>query len=123
MTVEANHTPGPWNIMPLRGKYYGTEISLGENHITVWTPNHCAEPFASVREIENGWMPEDGQDHVEDVESYSNALLISAAPDLLAALRELLTYFNEDLASIMNDELLAVLAARTAIAKALGEQQ
>lgn len=50
----------------------------------------------------------------------ANALLISAAPDLLLALSKMLKYFNEDLASIMDDELQAVFAARTAVAKALG---
>lgn len=114
MAVKAKHTPGPWNIRPLSGKYYGTEIDVGENRITVWTPNHRAKPFASVREIENGWMPEDGQDHVEDVESYSNALLISAAPDLLQALRRLVARVDPDYTEA------ETLEAKAAIDKALG---
>jgi len=121
--MDAKHTPGPWTIRPLSGKYYGTEIRVGENLITVWTPNYRAEPFASVREIENGWGPEDGYDHVEDVESYGNALLIAAAPDLLAALRKMLGQFNEDMPGITHDELQAVIAAWQAVDKALGNQQ
>lgn len=121
MAVKAIRPPGPWNIRPLNGKYYGTKISVGENSITVWTPSYHAKPFASVREIENGWTPEDGQDHVEDVESYSNALLIAAAPDLLEALVKMLEQFNENMTGIVHDEMQAVVTARLALAKALGE--
>lgn len=85
----SKHTPGPWNILPLEGKYYGAEIEIGEYSIKVWTPDYLASPFASVREIANGWEPENGHDHVEDVRSYANACLISAAPELLAVLEEL----------------------------------
>lgn len=119
----SKHTPGPWEIAPIACKYYGTEINLPDgNRITVWTPDRYADPFASVREVENGWEPEDGHDHVEDVRSYANARLIAAAPTLLQALRG--TEFALVVADGYEDktdmsDLLGTV--RAAIAKATGE--
>ncbi len=110
------HTPGPWNILPLEGKYYGAEIEIGENSVKVWTPNYSASPFASVREIANGWEPEDGRDHVEDVQSYANACLIAAAPELLEALEKIALAAS---ATVCNTDWIAG-HARDAIAKARG---
>ena len=77
---------GPWRVLPLSGKYYGTQVDVGLGVITVWTPDHYADPFASKREIADGWTQDIGHDHVEDAASYSIASLIAAAPDLLEAL-------------------------------------
>jgi hypothetical protein len=72
-------------ILPLDGKYYGTKIQIsvdngsGSDEMVVWTPDHFAEPFASEREIANGWNPADGHDHVEDVQSYKIAQIICEA--------------------------------------------
>lgn len=69
-------------ILPLTGKYYGTMIELesSEEHIiNVWCPDHFAKPFASTREIERGWDPKDGHDHIEDVQSFRLAQIICKA--------------------------------------------
>lgn len=66
-----------WSIKPLLGKYYGTEICFdGEVVFKIWKPNYFAKPFASSREIELGWLPEDGCDHTEDQQSYMLAQVI-----------------------------------------------
>lgn len=74
-------------ILPLTGKYYGTKIQVKNptchretSEITVWFPDHFVTPFASEREIkQNMWTPEDGQDHVEDAQSYRIAQIIAEA--------------------------------------------
>lgn len=75
-------------ILPLEGKYYGTRIEFRKpgskaaddvHEIKIWTPDHFATPFASEREIENGWTPEDGHDHVEDAQSFKIATIICDA--------------------------------------------
>ena len=69
-------------LIPLEGKYYSTELLVedenweGSVYITVaghptWTP--------SPREIENGWEPDYGMDHVEDHGTYNVALIIKEA--------------------------------------------
>lgn len=67
-----------WSIKPLEGKYYGTIIldSLTGDEIKLWISDHFAKPFASEREIKNGWTPEDGHDHVESVRDYEYAQVI-----------------------------------------------
>ena len=73
-------------ILPLQSKYYGTKIQVKNptcpndtDEIVVWFPDHFAEPFASAREILNGWVPADGHDHVEDAQSYRIAQVIAEA--------------------------------------------
>ena len=124
----SKHTPGVWRIRPLRGKYYGTEIEVGDGLITVWTPNHYASPFASEREIAQGWEPEHGHDHVEDVQSYANAQLVAAAPSLLANIRELVEIAEAAIKAGdwrvdgCCDPTLTLDWCRATIAKATGEQ-
>lgn len=60
-----------WSVGELKGKYYGTKVLYeGGEVFTIWEPDHFATPFASEREILDGWTPEDGHDHVEDQQSY-----------------------------------------------------
>lgn len=98
--MNTKHTPGPWDVVPVMTGYAinGHRIYAGD------------EIIARTHAVDEGY-------------DEANATLISAAPDLLNALSLMLKYFNEDLASIMDDELQAVFAARAAIAKALGERQ
>lgn len=66
-----------WHIKALSGKYYGTEICYNDEVVfKVWKPDYFAKPFASTREIEQGWLPEDGCDHTEDQQSYNLAQML-----------------------------------------------
>lgn len=113
------HTPGPWHIEPLNGKYYGTRVILGNGVIEVWTSgSRPLEP--SEREIADGWTPDFGFDHVESAEDYANACLISAAPELLDALREMIADANGEATFEQRCGLLD--RARAAIRKATGEE-
>jgi hypothetical protein len=66
-------------LKPLDSKYYETELVLTFEHL----PNPiyirlAGRPtgYPSEREIENGWEPEYGMDHVEDELVYQVALSI-----------------------------------------------
>ena len=82
MTEFKHEQTLPWRIAPLPSKYYGTEVQFVEDGepitvFKVWLPDHFAKPFASEREIANGWTVEDqGHDHVEDQQSYRLAISI-----------------------------------------------
>jgi len=67
------------NILPLKGKYYGTEVALETGEIiTVWVgPNK--NYIASERERINGWGPGDGFDHVESARDYKISQIICEA--------------------------------------------
>lgn len=92
------YTPGPWELLPLQGKYYGSTVRIGEGEVRVWQP--LGTKYApSIREIENGWTPEYGFDHVETQESFATALLISKAPALLAQLSDLVEIVEQAIQS------------------------
>lgn len=86
----AQHTPGPWHAMPFNG---GETIYAHDNH-------RVAECLATGKH---------GEKHE------ANARLIAAAPELLAALQNILAA-NPDLAEVADE-------ARAAIAKATGGAQ
>lgn len=112
-----SYTPGPWVIEPLKGKYYGTRVLLGGGVIEVWTGG-TRPPEPSKREIADGWTDDMGMDHVESAEDYANARLIAAAPELLAALCDLLVLYETDEGCMSTPEYVA---GRAAIRKATGE--
>lgn len=75
-------------LLPLVGKYYGTKVEFtkpgskaadDKHELVIWCPDHFATPFASHREIQAGWEPSDGHDHVEDVQSFTVANIIADA--------------------------------------------
>lgn len=110
--ADAKHTPGPWQI----GSRYGnTKVEIADASYdraicTVWT--HQDE--GSTVEFEKRFQPLPC--------GAANARLIAAAPDLLAALKDLewaLTYFG-DFELQYREE---TRAARAAIAKATGGAQ
>lgn len=111
------HIPGPWYVLPLTGKYYGTKVQLGDSEevLTVWTPDHFLDPFASPREIAKGWKAdEEGHDHVEDGQSYATACLIAAAPELLRVAELLVDWLDEEPgAHKLCDTALAAIAKAT----------
>ena len=121
---SAAHTPGPWKVLPLRGKYYGTEIAIGRNggKIVVWTCDE-GETRPSFRELAEGWDEDYGFDHVETAECCANAHLIAAAPELYEALAEaaaeleLLATFSRNVDATAD----VITRAGRALAKARGQ--
>lgn len=71
-------------LEPLRGKHYHTEI-LVEVYDEWGMPNDIwinisgYYPSPSQREIDKGWEPDDGMDHVETQAEYGLALIIKEA--------------------------------------------
>ena len=62
-------------LQPLRGKYYSTEIAAAfideagrSGHIYIEVSGFHSQP--SDRELENGWQPDEGMDHVEGQVQY-----------------------------------------------------
>lgn len=114
-TAWTGHTPGPWKVEPLAGKYYGTEVtdadccrvcSLWNHHERELAPG---EPRVSVREEKKNREPSmsDAEweeflndylcdSHHERQSDYANARLIAAAPDMLAALQVILGIYSDD---------------------------
>ena len=114
----SKHTPGPWHLGTPSAAYDNshmcevmTEYATKNEGATVgchdvicrtWSPNHMA---SSVR---LSWQ-----------ECYANARLIAAAPELLEALRTLLSYANTlEMRLDADGEHRAMQQARAAIAKA-----
>jgi hypothetical protein len=101
--MNTNHTPGPWEWDAEPG--HGVWVNAEDIGI-------CRLDFDSA---------------LTDAQYKANARLIAAAPDLLAALDELLR-FAEPLGTItaMDGQEIAlpcIVRAREAIAKATGEKQ
>ena len=89
------HTPGPWSVNVI-GQHWNNK-SLKHIEVT---------------------FGQDGECICDTVYNPSDANLIAAAPDLLEALQNMVTAYEYE-ASIDNP---ALLAARAAISKALGEE-
>jgi hypothetical protein len=103
---NAKHTPGPWK------------------------PHHIKEHFSGTPELFQIHWSDDGECVSEIVHGAANAHLISAAPELLEALKLVATafYSNADLVTKSNDfgysieQVEAIESARAAIAKATGSK-
>lgn len=93
--MTTQHTPGPWTWVK-HGSYYSLENNGGFEVVS--DGSACGEY--------GGWM---------DSPSEPNARLISAAPDLLASLEEVLAYCVEH-----GHDWMCMAQARAAIAKATG---
>lgn len=105
---DTKHTPGPWYIDPDKP----TMVLDG--------------PYASAKEIvaQCGASAKLGiAMHISIASSQANARLISAAPDLLEACRELLRVDDEWHGSVNSEMAHARSMARVAIAKAVEEYQ
>ncbi len=109
--MNGQHTPAPWHIVENGFDGLCIEVTseqrLGRNH-----PDFLGGAFFRIAERIEGYDP-----HGDGAESHANARLIAAAPDLLAALNGLLEH---PLRADWPEGLY--VAARAAIAKALGEQ-
>lgn len=102
MTHETKHTPGPWSVY-INGQRGANTCRVTAGGYTVASVN-C----------------------VGDFNSEENAHLIAAAPDLLAALQEVLAYqlidynYHGEPTEACRELAAAVAQAETAIAKATG---
>lgn len=99
-----SHTPGPWAVEQPSGNEGEAEVIASANRTICWTADTYSE--------------DSGEGEITD-EDRANALLISAAPDLLSACEELLIYLGDW--NDLDNETCA--AARAAIAKAKGESR
>lgn len=116
--TNSKHTPGPWTADNGDGEYYGVFDETG-NPVA-----YLVEPRGPGYRM----LPYDGvdkarDDYTLDHEHAANARLMAASPDLLAALRALITMAESE--EIPNDEYEAVFdtvkaMARAAITKADG---
>lgn len=98
--TQNQHTPGPWNVRYSEDRA-DAFIECGDrSNITDWAARFIAQTY------------------VHDLEDAANARLIAAAPDLLAALQNVI-YGWDNWAEQGNIEH-AIDAARAAIAKATG---
>lgn len=95
---EVTHTPGPWTAHDLAG----TPV----NDPSVMSEKHCV---ATV------WIND-----ISRKQAGANARLTAAAPELLAALREMLSDYEEAYGGQLDDEPTVMRQARAALAKAEG---
>lgn len=95
---RVTHTPGPWYVASKRGKH---ELRISSGH---W------DSFATVvSRMENA--------KTDCADGLANARLITAAPDLLASLRELVAWQAAEKHAV---PLIFLERARAAIKKAEG---
>lgn len=101
-----SHTPGPWTVEDLRtGSPFAKDWrGIGPNVVTAAGYERGGEPVAGVYISE------------------ANARLISAAPDLLEALQELIYDYRRDSRETRWHIADVLAPALRAIAKARGEQ-
>lgn len=101
--MTTKHTEGPWAVSPENPKIIkpADQFGMASNVIIGSAAGHP----------NSGFFP-------TDEEAVANARLIAAAPELLAALEGLLAVSVDT----TSEELLAMMAAREAIAKARGAQ-
>lgn len=98
MSVAPKHTPGPWRVVSFtaRGSGGGCYVGISSEH-------HDCLAEVVIRM----------DDEPPSLKLLTNAQLIAAAPEILAALRAMLDDDDHDAAKVQ---------ARAAIAKATGEQ-
>lgn len=105
MRGMSKHTPGPWVVNDFCTEG-GADTAVWTSHDPHFAKSICECHFNTMREIERG------ETGCHQLEAEANAKLIAAAPDLLEALREIVSNWDgepEDMA-----------AANAAIAKANG---
>jgi len=100
MEGELKHTPGPWDLEP---ESCGILIVVDENQ------DEIATIIAA------------NDDDLLTHKEWANGRLISAAPDLLKELKEMIFWFDKK--DVRNPSALrAIEDAKNAITKAIGEQ-
>ncbi len=106
---RTQHTPGPWLIDRLTRRWGGNT----NNRYRHMIQRGEGDEFPSIAEVPSNWTPYQ-DDHVAE----ANARLIAAAPDLLAACRELLRYFVPSRDRMNAEQEAAFNTVRAAIARA-----
>ena len=104
------HTPGPWKV----------DTGNDGDGIRVYQQRcrpelHGAQPLIAALDPGRDWIA------VPVTELAHNARLIAAAPDLLAALQDLIRLFPDEGSAIARGCTADLRAARAAIRKAKGE--
>lgn len=116
----SKHTPGPWECVWSEDDGHVIRMSSALGGANGYESHHCIE-------YQHGLYPDDGDQFKE---AKANARLIAAAPDLLAALKALLSFHQvrwvqdegPDGEGWKSTELTAAFdAADAAIAKAEGQ--
>jgi hypothetical protein len=115
---ESKHTPGPWSV-----RATGRDIEINPPSLFYSDPNYQALKdrmpstpcVALVRFVKSGARRGESPRYYPSEADHANAALIASAPDLLAALEQLLA------AQGTAGYAEAVGVAQTAIAKARGE--
>lgn len=103
------HTPGPWQVEMIAGRFHGGVIrSLG-----VWREYVGGRGYPQVA------LATAHDQLISEEERIANATLIAAAPELLAALKALLDELTWRVGDGAEGEP-CLMAARAAIAKAEG---
>lgn len=120
---NARHTPAPWQIRKINGRYYiktptGGDLGCGEIWATI-----CR--VYNMGEMEYADPPIEGQTEREQI-ALANLSLIASAPKLLEALESILPQFRELYQTFDPDGEIAAwgewdLLAQTAIEDAKGE--
>lgn len=110
MTAETKHTPGPWSVFICDdgGEWTGWPLSISADHFTDKT---VVRP--------GGFYPYAWDAGISQNEAVANARLITAAPDMLAALKVAVDGWGDHL-SDGDDYPSWVKPARAVIAKAEG---
>lgn len=122
----AEHTPGPWSVevircsMGLEYTGYAHKVKIGIHDYVVAFTEHKNYEHIHTEDIGNGYVRQTGIGPREpDLTPHPDAILIAAAPEMLAAL-ELLFADVQDYEAWQRP-CHAVDVARAAIAKARGE--
>jgi hypothetical protein len=106
-TAAAGHTPGPWKVSTI-------DDTIFDPILLVVAGDYGSDMdwrVSVVADVRTGWNGHE-----------ANARLIAAAPDMLAALKEVAEWAGKETAQLdhMADAMVALLLAREAIAKAEG---
>jgi hypothetical protein len=71
------------NILPLESKHYSTDLSVDvdvDGHIyTMLVSISGYAPRASIREVDRGWEPDWGMDHIESETHFALAHMIASS--------------------------------------------
>jgi hypothetical protein len=101
----SHHTRGPWGLHP--------ELTCGDGRAIIALIHPQQVTVARTQAVRAGLPPDQ---RIEREEAEANAVLISAAPQLLEALEDLVAFYRREMAGFVAAD--AVERAALAIAKA-----